>query len=353
MSASASVAPSLFVSCPRCSRRAHVGQAYCELCGLELHQATPATSVTPPRSARCEACGATVLIPASQRSVECAFCNTPYVAAGEPSSGRMEPEFVLPFSLSKSEAQKVFASWIGQGSWFRPGDLAQKGHLCELKGVYVPFWSFGMRSQSTWHARIGEYWWETVTETYQAHENGKLVTKTRTRRVQHTEWYPLSGSFHQFHSHYLVSASRGLEQNIADLIGPFPVEAVMRYAPHFLSGWLCEEYSIDREEAERISRARFAEIERRDIAAFLPGDTSAVLRVETGFTDLSEDLLLLPMWICAYSYSGKQYRFVLNGSTGKAHGDKPHSARRIVLFMALVLIVIALIVLIFGWLTRK
>ena len=53
---------------------------------------------------------------------------------------------------------------------------------------------------------------------------------------------------------------------------------------------------------------------------------------------------LLPIYVLSYRYREKVYRFLLNGQTNKAAGDKPVSTRRISLA---VLGVIGLIVLIF------
>jgi hypothetical protein len=294
-----------------------------------------------------------VLVPENERTATCAFCGTPYVARGESAAGRRTPEFVLPFAVGRREAEVAFRSWLGRSGWLVPGDLSLRGKVAALRGVYIPFWSFSMRSESEWSARIGEHWYETVTETYTTTVNGKTVTRTRTRRVQHTEWYPLSGRFHQFHSHYLVSASKGLPQDFADAILPFPVSEVTRYAPHFLSGWLCEEYSMERDVAAALSARKFEEKERADIAAHLPGDCHDDLAVSTRFFDATEDLILLPIWIFAYAYGGKTYRFALNGATGKAHGLKPVSAARVALLVAAILIIVALAVLGIAYLSGR
>jgi hypothetical protein len=247
------------------------------------------------------------------------------VAQGEVAPDRHPPEFVLPFTVTKARAQRKFDDWLAKGGWFVPGDLKTAGMLESLRGVYVPFWSFSMRSESTWSARIGEWYW--TTETYTTVVNGKTVV--RTRRVRHTEWYPLSGRYHEYHHHYLVSGSRGLPQPIADAIEPFPVAESVRYAPRFLVGWLCEEYSVERDEAAKTSARVFEERTLAGIAAFLPGDEHDSLSADTSFGDVTEDLILLPLWILAYKYRGKTRRFVANGATGTTYGEKPVSATRI------------------------
>jgi hypothetical protein len=333
-----------WISCAKCSRRSRPGQAFCELCGERVRD--PSAEAEPRgRTLHCNGCGATVFIPETERTAACAFCGEPYVAAGETAPHRSPPEFVLPFSVSRKEAEAAFRSWLRERGWLTPGDLALKSAISKLEGVYVPFWSFSMRSDSDWQARIGEHWWETVTETYMATENGKSVMKTRTKRVQHTEWYPLAGRFHQFHSGCLVTASRGLKQALAEQVFPFPVADSSRYAPRFLSGWLCEEYTVERDEALVIAEKRFREKERDDIGEYLPGDTHADLEVETRFGDVAEDLVLLPFWIFAYAYGGKTYRFLANGATGRVHGERPWSGRRLILWILLLLAVVGILVL--------
>jgi hypothetical protein len=265
------------------------------------------------------------------------------VARGEFAAERIPPEFILPFTVNRARAESAFREWLGRFALFVPGDLQKRSAVEKLRGLYVPFWSFSMRSDSVWSARIGEHWYETVTETYTTTENGKLVTKTRTRRVQHTEWYPLEGRFHQYHSNHLVCASRGLTPDSARRIQPFPTGELTRYAPTYLAGWIAEEYAVDRETALVGSREEFLERERRAIHEFLPGDTSTDLEITTDFSDETEDLVLLPLWIFAFRYREKPYQYVLNGSTGEGHGDKPLSAFRIALFILGIVLIIAAI----------
>jgi hypothetical protein len=240
-------------------------------------------------------------------------------------TGRQGPEFVIGFAVTPEQALERFRQWLGSNSWFRPGDLKGAEIAEKLRGVYIPFWSFSMLARSTWSASIGEYWYRT--ETYTVVENGKTVTKTRT--VRETEWWGLEGGHHEYYSGYLVSGSRGLSQREADRIKPFHLAALKRYEPYFLAGWLAEEYSIEREAALETSMAVFRHMEADAVAAFLPGDTHSDLRVETEFSDVGSDLVLLPVYVLSYRYRGKLYRFVLNGQTGKATGEKPVSGWRI------------------------
>jgi hypothetical protein len=245
--------------------------------------------------------------------------------------------------VTREQAQEKFRQWIRSNSWFRPGDLASQAVADKQRGVYLPFWSFSMLAQSSWSATIGEYWYRT--ETYTTRDSkGRLVT--RTRQVRETEWWPLSGRHHHYYSGFLISGSHGLPQQQAQRIMPFNLPALKRYEPYFLAGWLCEEYTILRDDALQASRQEFQRREQQNIAAFLPGDTHRGLDVQTQFSQISSDLCLLPVYLLSYRYGNKLHRFLVNGQTGQCAGDKPLSWRRIWGLVAAVVLLIAIVVLV-------
>jgi DNA-directed RNA polymerase subunit RPC12/RpoP len=311
-----------------------------EVVSAEIVSATPENV----KHFRCEQCGAEVLAEPQQRSYVCPFCDSNFVVEfTRHDSARHAPEFIVGFAITPEQAREKFRTWITQNAWFNPGDLSYASVEDKQRGVYLPFWSFPMLVESEWAAQIGEYWQRT--EHYTTYENGKSVTRTRT--VTETEWWPLAGRHHRFYSGHLVSGSRGLPQEQATSIMPFNLPALKRYEPYFLAGWLCEEYSVPRNEA--LVRAEHAtqQQEEQNIRAFLPGDRSQGLHVQSRFSHISSDLCLLPVYILSYKYENKLYRFLVNGQTGKYNGEKPVSSTRItiavVVGVALILILVFII----------
>ncbi len=259
--------------------------------------------------------------------------------------GRQPPEFVIGFAITPQQALEKFRQWLRSNGFFRPGDLSTAKIEEKLRGVYLPFWSFSMLAQSRWSAQIGEYWYRT--ETYTTIIDGKPVTQTRT--VQETEWWNLEGQHHNYYSGYLVSGSRGLPQEYAERIKPFRLEAIKRYQPYFLAGWLSEEYSVDRDTALPLCQQEFQRWEKHNIEKFLPGDTSRNVLVDCEFSDVNSDLILLPVYLLSYRYGDKLFRFLLNGQTGKTAGDKPYSPTRIGATIIFFIVLIVVIWLLFAW----
>ncbi len=332
--------------CQCCGAPVEKDDRFCVHCGSEqvVEIALAETSALH-RHFRCQSCGAQVTVDPDQRSYTCAFCDSNYVVEVPPDqSGRQAPEFVIGFAVPREEAMERFRRWLESDNWFRPSDLKSAEIEGKMTGVYLPFWSFSMFAESRWNASIGEHWYRT--ETYTTRENGKTVTKTR--RVQETEWWPLSGRHHQYYSFYLVSGSHSLDQAWANQIQPYHLAALKRYEPRFLAGWTNEEYTVQCADAENACRVEFARQEQQNVAAFLPGDTHRNLQVETQFSNIHSDLILLPVYLLSYRHRGKVYQFLLNGQTGKAVGRKPVSWWKVGGVVAAMVTIVALVALAVG-----
>ena len=346
--------------CEWCGAPIESGDKFCPGCGQSISLPAAATAapdeapavaeevvvaaelVPAATSFECDNCGSRLAAGTEQRSYVCPFCDSTYVTQLPPElSGRQEPEFVIGFSVTREAALAMFHAWMNEGSWIRPGDLRRRRIDDKLQGVYLPFWSFSMLARSEWSAEVGEYWYETET-FWTTDSKGKRVRKTR--RVRRTEWWPLDGKHHRYYSGYLVSGSRGLPQRDAERIKPFQLPALKRYEPFYLAGWLCEEYSVGRDEALKVSKSEFYRREQANVARFLPGDTHRQLDVSTRFSDVNSDLCLLPVYLLSYRYKEKVYRFLVNGQTGKCAGEKPVSWKRITAIVGGVAAAIALVI---------
>lgn len=342
------VPPPAGPTCAACGAPCDTQDQFCNACGAALpsEHETAATELAQQLFLRCENCGAELASDPDHRSYVCPFCDSTYVVEfSRDQTDRQPPEFVIGFAVTPDDAQTKFHEWLRRNNWFRPGDLRTAQIAEKIKGVYLPFWSFSMLARSEWSASIGENWQRT--ETYTTTVNGKTVTRTRT--VTETEWWPLAGRHHHYYSGYLVSGSRGLPQDQADRIKPFQLAALSRYRPYFLAGWMCEEYSIDREAALARCQQEFYNWEQRNVANLMPGDSHRSLGVRTTFSSVNSDLILLPVYVLSYRYRDRLFRFLVNGQTGRVAGDKPLSKTRITAAVLGGVGLIALIVLLF-WL---
>ena len=80
---------------------------------------------------------------------------------------------------------------------------------------------------------------------------------------------------------------------------------------------------------------------RRDIG----GDHQRIHHVSTQYSNITFKHILLPLWISAYRYHERSFRFLVNARTGEVCGERPYSRIKITLLVLFILAVIGVIAL--------
>lgn len=296
------------------------------------------------RALHCENCGAVTTFGEGQVAGQCAFCGSGKVVEQAGSQNLIRPESVLPFAIKKEQALEMFRKWIS-GLWFRPNDLKSVSQVSKITGTYVPFWTFDAFTSSYWTADAGYHYY--VTEEYtETDSDGNRVT--RTRQVQRTRWEPASGYRQDFFDDELVCASKGLPPDLIGGVCPYALDQLAPYAPAFLAGFVGEEYQIDLAGGWAIGKQKMESKVYSLCAGDVPGDTHRNLSVNSAFSQMTFKHVLLPVWISAYLYNGKTYRFLVNGQTGHTTGEAPLSWWKISALVLVILVVIVILVFLFG-----
>lgn len=286
------------------------------------------------RATRCPNCGAEVEIQGATHATECPFCATP-VVLDTGAQRHIKPQAVVPFALTEAEARKAMIGWMGS-LWFAPNTLleyARKGRA--MNGIYVPFWTFDADSASDYTGERGEYYYET--RTVQVRVNGRM--ETREERVRHTRWHAARGHVSRRFDDVLVMASRSLPERLGNELTPWDLQALVPYSPDFLAGFQAEGYTVQLSEGSSIARNRMSGVILQDVRRDIGGDEQRVHDVDTDWSAETFKHILLPVWMAAYKYGGKSYRFVVNGQTGEVQGERPWSAWKIALTVLLVILI--------------
>jgi hypothetical protein len=98
---------------------------------------------------------------------------------------------------------------------------------------------------------------------------------------------------------------------------------------------------VELDEAFQDARAQMDRVIERDVRFDIGGDRQRVSSIDTEVRDVTFKHILLPVWVAAYRYNGKSYRFVVNGQTGRVQGERPWSAWKITVAVVLALLVAA------------
>jgi hypothetical protein len=277
----------------------------------------------------CPGCGSRTRIHADRPTLSCGFCGGQAINPDAQRTRLIEPAGVLPFRLNQAAATEGFHRWIGT-SWLAPNDLAAAANLDNLHGMYLPFWTFDAQAHSDWQGKRGDYYYVTVSGT-------DSKGRSTSRQERRTRWSFRSGHHDFFYDDVLTLASRSLAQQQihVDEVLNYNLQEVVDYDPRVLLGWEAEVYAIDLAEGLEQARATIRRREEEACSQLLGGDTQRDLEVATTLTNESFKHLLLPLWLCAYTYRGKLYHFLVNGQTGKVSGSRPLSVWKVLLLVLL------------------
>lgn len=283
----------------------------------------------------CDSCGASYSFSGAAHAGDCSFCGSPVVAKTEPYR-QLAPQALLPFKITRDQAWSTFRQWLS-GLWFAPGKLKNYARNdARLTGMYVPYWTYDAATRTRYQGERGDNY--QVQESYEAVENGNVVV--RTRLVTKIRWQPVSGQVSRFFDDVLVLASRSLPRGVTERLEPWDLANLIPYQEQYLSGFRSEMYQIDLDQGFGQAREIMALTIRSDIANDIGGDHQRIHAVDTRYGDISFKHILLPVWMSAFRFRSKIYRFVINARTGEVQGERPYSPWKIafaVLLGALVL----------------
>ena len=303
---------------------------------LDYHEAVanalPPAEMEETRVIHCDTCGADVQFDAAVHSAECPFCASP-VVTDTGTNRHIKPQAILPFRLTEAEAHQKMAKWL-KGLWFAPSGLAKYARSTgKLSGLYLPYWAFDVATSSRYTGQRGDHYTVTVQGA-----DGKSHTETRTR------WRAASGHVSRQFLDLLILASRTLPQSNTQRLEPWTLADLQLYSPDYLSGFRAEGYTVELPEGFDLAKIRMEDQIRQDVRRDIGGDEQRIDMLSTAYGDERFKHLLLPIWMAAYRYRGKSFRFIVNGQTGRVQGERPWSIPKIVGAIILGLALLALVV---------
>jgi len=283
---------------------------------------------------KCDKCGAEQNLPSNLFASRCTFCGAAIVSKSY-ANRRIKPKSLVPFQVERRSAQDSFRKWVRK-LWLAPNDLKRYAQSdAGLTGVYLPFWTYDAWSASDYRGERGDDF--SRNESYTTtNSQGETVTQTRT--VRDTRWTSVSGHVDKFHNDVLVMASRSLPAEIVGATERWDLMKLVPYKAEYVSGFQAEAYQVGLKEGFPLARAVIDEQIRYAIQRDIGGDHQRVHDVNTRYSEVKFKHVLLPVWVSAYRYRGKPFRFIINGQTGEVSGESPKSAWKIAFLVAAILL---------------
>lgn len=279
----------------------------------------------------CGNCGSRFMVESDALKINCGFCGSNNLNLEAYDHQYIKPIGIVPFYISRAEAEKLFAKWIKQG-WFHPSKLKRLAAIDNLHGIYIPFWTYDAQTDSNWSGEAGYYYYETR----RVRVNGKM----QNQQVRKTRWRHHAGCLSHFFDDVLVVASHNLKQKEIQPIMPFRLKELVNYDPRLMVNWEAELYDLEVDKGYQIAEQIMDSRIRQMCSAQLGGDTQRNLRIAGTKHSQTFKHIVLPLWICSYVYQNKVYRFFINGQTGKVRGQKPISWVKIISLVGLFILFI-------------
>jgi hypothetical protein len=283
------------------------------------------------RVTNCPNWGAQIEVSDTTQATTCPFCDTPGRHRHRHQAGQIKPQGLIPFQLDEKTARAAMTDWLGR-LWFAPNGLqeyARKGRA--MNGIYVPYWTFDAQTATDYRGQRGDHYYETRTVMRDG--------KRETVQVRKTRWRAVRGHVTRFFDDVLVLASRSLPKHYTDALEPWDLSRLVTYQPQYLSGFNAEGYQVELEEGLVQAREIMDRVIVQDIRRDIGGDEQQISAKDTRISDVTFKHVLLPVWLAAYKYNDKTFRFVVNGQTGRVQGERPYSWIKITIAVVLGLIV--------------
>ncbi|MCD7936207.1 MAG: hypothetical protein LUG98_05045 [Tannerellaceae bacterium] len=279
----------------------------------------------------CRQCGGESTVEEHIKSTACPYCNAPLIESDIHAERLIKPAYLLPFHVSHESIHSHMSRWL-KGLWFAPGKLKKQAfHTQDLKGVYIPVWTYDAQTETDYRGQRGDNYFVTVG-------SGK-----NKRTVMRTRWTFRSGQVSLFFDDVMVPASGLVLKPVMDKIQGWDTRNLVEADPKFLSGFITEKYRINLRDGFRTARSVMESKIRDAVRRQIGGDQQRIISSDTKFNDVRFKLILLPVYISTYMYRHKLYHFYVNGRTGHITGDRPYSVVKIVCTVLAILAAILLI----------
>lgn len=293
------------LACPSCNRQENIEE-------LPEQYIVSTFSEEETKEYNCENCGAVLITEVETVATMCSFCGAGVVIADRVTAD-LAPTKVLPFKISKAEAQRAFQKWCRNGL-LTPKGFMTADRIKNITGMYVPFWLYDLNNDVKVDAVC------TKVRTYT--RGDYIYTETRYYKA-----------YRHLNLDYLkvpVDASEKMDDTLMDRLEPFPYNELKSFKTPYLAGFIAEKYNYDDEELFPRAKQKISKyIDSYIRSTFANYSSTSIKNKHIKTNNLNSRYVLLPVWIVVYDFNKMEHTFAMNGQTGKIVGKPPISKRKV------------------------
>lgn len=254
----------------------------------------------------CLNCGGQLQVNDYTSATKCPYCSN-YIIFDERVSGEYTPHLILPFKFGKESVKKMLRDKFKKSA-FAPSDFFSDAKLDTMEGMYVPFWMFDYNAQ-------GRFDGESIKVRHWT---------SGDRRYTETSTYHLVREMNVGFDKIPADASDAMPDATMDLMEPYQYEALENFKAEYMSGFFAERYNQTAEIMESRAKQKVFQDTHTLLHNSLSGHNIKRTNTDCVTAQCTEqNYALLPVWIYNYKYKGEDFRFHINGQTGKIVGKVP------------------------------
>lgn len=265
----------------------------------------------------CANCGAPMegAIKEHTSATKCPNCGI-YTVLDERVEGVYAPDLMLPFKVSKNKAIDLLRAEF-KNRIFTPTGFLSRASVDKIEGSYIPFFMY-----------------DYATDTNYQGTGTKIRTWTSgDYEYTETSYFNIIRQLQADFSKVPVDASEAMEDGYMDLMEPFDYSGLQDFKDKYMSGFLGEKYNQPENELEPRALTKVG----KAIDALISGSISGYATVTQNSKNTASDkqkvnYALLPIWEYIFRYQGVDYKFHVNGQTGKIAGKTPVAKDKVVIF---------------------
>ncbi len=261
----------------------------------------------------CVNCGGELHVNDYTSATQCPYCSS-YIIFDERVSGEYTPHLILPFVVGKETVKKMLRDKFKK-SIFAPSDFFSDAKLDSMEGMYVPFWLYDYKATGRFDGQC------TKVRSWTAGD----------RRYTETSVYHVEREMDVAFDKIPVDASDAMPDATMDLMEPYQYAALEAFKAEYMSGFFAEKYNQAAAAMEPRARQKAIQDAYTMLHSSIVGYSSKRAAVDGINAECTEqNYALFPVWIYNYKYNGEDFRFHVNGQTGKIVGKLPIVPKKVI-----------------------
>jgi DNA-directed RNA polymerase subunit RPC12/RpoP len=242
------------------------------------------------QSFECNACHAIFLLQPETLTLTCPYCDSTYAINSFSTSQLIPPEGIIPFTIGRKETERILLDWL------KKNKVKSKPYIEPFTGIYLPIWTFDISGHVKWTGYFS----------------------------QNDIPSPVTGQKYVFFDDIMVPASIQCPYKYIEIISGYKSEDIIPYSHEYTVNWVTETYTITMADAaidarsEAFKKAKRIHGNEEDLRNIIDLNFSSAGLFIQGFK-----LILAPVWLGEYVYSGQQYNVTINGKTAQIQGELP------------------------------